>query len=222
MSTTSTARTSKSQAPTSTLILKGWEEEAGTRMQRWWRLCGKEGHPSRAETFGGGQPEATCKRTREINTSPLLSFFPAPVCPPGRLTKSQRARKPDDKPYKLAPSSAARRWKADQAHSGLVSDPGGHCSVVPTIWCSEDTASTACEWQTPGEEKFGDWGARGGGGRGLSIKYKMRRIENHMTSILLICRIENWNNKGIRQKKKLINTDNSSVVTRGEGGGRIG
>lgn len=103
MSTTSTARTSKSQAPTSTLILKGWEEEAGTRMQRWWRLCRKEGHPSRAETFGGGQPEATCKRTREINTSPLLSFFPTPVCPPGRLTKSQRARKPDDEPYKLAP-----------------------------------------------------------------------------------------------------------------------
>lgn len=169
MSTTSTARTSKSQLPLQPSSSRD-EEEAVTRMQRWWRLYGKEGHPSRAETFGGGQPEATCKRTREINTSPLLSSLPAPVCPPGRLTKSQRARKPDDEPYKLAPRPAARRWKADQAHCGLVSDPGGHCSVVPTIWCSEDTANTACEWQTPGEERFGDWGARGGG---QGHKYKI-------------------------------------------------
>lgn len=91
MSTTSTARTSKSQAPTSTLILKGWEEEAGTRMQRWWRLCGKEGHPSRAETFGGGQPEATCKRTREIK----------------HLTSSV-----------LLPSSSLPSWETDQKPEG--------------------------------------------------------------------------------------------------------
>ena len=32
------------------------------------KACGKEGHLPRAETFGGGQPEATCKGTGGINT----------------------------------------------------------------------------------------------------------------------------------------------------------
>lgn len=137
---------------------EGVREEAVTRMQRWGKLSGKGGHPSRPETFRGAQPKATCKGTRGINTPPLS--HPSSNLPSWRLTTSWRARMPDAQPCTFAPECAARkrRQEADQTQPGLVTDSGGRCQWFPLFSVPSRLRKQLMKdtWEGKG---FGDQGA---------------------------------------------------------------
>lgn len=106
----------KAKAPISPFTRKGREVAAVTKCRGGEVLHGKEGRLSGAEIFRGGQLEATCREAGEY-TAPTLSLCPAPISPPGRLPKSQRARKPDvlglqasPGPHRRESGKLTRRW----------------------------------------------------------------------------------------------------------------
>lgn len=141
------------------------------------KACGKEGHLPRAETFSGGQPEATCKGTWGINTIITYSLpNPSSYLPSWEVSQKPEAREvsgcgpPTSQP--LGTQQGRERWKADPpGPSGSITAPGVHGSVVTTV----QSLPRRLTQQLMNDKHMGSrvWGPGVWRPQGLSIKYKI-------------------------------------------------
>lgn len=109
---TSTARSSESQtlprSPSHPRGLKGGSSYKKADVER--TVWGKKA-ATQDPSLAGGQPETTSKDTRVIKHPLVLSPTSAPICLPGRLTKSQRAKRPEDVGLEVSPWACSREGK---------------------------------------------------------------------------------------------------------------
>lgn len=180
--TTSPARTSKSQAPTEAPNPEGMRREQLPK-SRGGEGCVEKRVPSQELRPSGdaspGHPVRESGKNTYCLLRPQLQLSGSP------LTNIQRARKLEDLAFTSQPlgmeqgregwaagleGSAGRARALTQPSSGLVSDPGIHCSVVDYSESFEEIDETVYEWQM--------WGTGFWTLGGLSVKYKMRRIRH--------------------------------------------
>lgn len=181
METTSPARTSKSQAPTEAPNPEGMRREQLPK-SRGGEGCVEKRVPSQELRPSGDASPRHPVRESGKNTYYLL--WPQLQLSGSPLTNIQRARKLEDLAFTSQPlgmeqgkegwaagleGSAGRARALTQPSSGLVSDPGIHCSVVDYSVFRGNWWNSL--WRQMWATGFWTLG-------GLTVKYKMKRIRH--------------------------------------------